>query len=117
MQISGKVIGVQETVIVNEKFKKREIWIEVPDDKFPQTIAIEFAQDKCGLLDDIAINEDVTIEFNLRGRQWKDKVFNTISGWKITAANHGEGHARPAKKTEPVVTKETFSDAADDLPF
>ena len=85
MQITGKVIKVQEAQKVSDTFTKREIWIETPDDKYPQTLSIEFTQDKVALLDNISINENVTIEINLRGRQWKDKdkVFNTIAGWKI----------------------------------
>lgn len=114
MTISGKVIAVKEIEKITETFSKRCLWVEVPDDKYPQTLSIEFAQDKCKLLDDIAINEDVTIEINLRGRQYKDKVFNTISGWKITAANHGEKHSRPVKKNEP---EYIMPDSNDDLPF
>lgn len=126
MQISGKVIGVKETETVTATFKKREIWLETPDDKYPQTIAIEFQQDKCALLDDIAINEDVTIDINIRGRQWKDKVFNTIAGWKITKAMKADesrmvkqgsmsSTGRAHEKVVPSV--QAMKDDIDDLPF
>ena len=115
MQVSGKVISVKETEKVSDKFAKREIWIETPDDKYPQTLSIEFTQDKCALLDEIAIGETVTIEINLRGRQWKDKVFNTIAGWKITVDKKAESNM--VKQVVMTKEPELITEDSNDLPF
>ena len=124
MQVSGKVIGVKETVTksssnTGKDFSKREIWIETPDDKYPQTLSIEFTQDKVALLDNISINENVTIEINLRGRQWKDKVFNTIAGWKITVdakPNESLMVKQESMTNSPVQIEDNIGDE-NDLPF
>ncbi len=117
MNVSGKVISVREKEQIGEKFSKRCIWIELPDDKYPQTINVEFQQDKCNLLDDISINDDVTIDVNLRGRLWINpknnvsSVFNTIVGWKITV---DKKETVSAKKQ--IKVNEPIGDS-DDLPF
>lgn len=59
------------------------------NDQYPQTIKIDFINDKCSLLDAVNIGDDVSVSINLRGREWEDtknleiKYFNQIQGWKI----------------------------------
>lgn len=87
MEITGKVKVVSDVIQVSDSFKKREL-VVTTDETYPQHILIEFAQDKCSLLDNIQINEDVIVHINLRGREWvnpqgETKYFNQIQGWKI----------------------------------
>jgi hypothetical protein len=89
--IKGKVTYVGETNQVSDKFSKREL-VVTTSDQYPQTILIEFNQDKCTLLDSISIGQDVEVEYNLRGRSWTNpqgeiKYFNTIQGWNIKVEN------------------------------
>ncbi len=88
MEIIGKIklIKATETIGTNG-FKKRDIIITT-DEQYPQVISIQFVQDKCAILDNYQIGQDVKIDFDLRGREWvnpqgKTKYFNTIQGWKI----------------------------------
>ena len=88
MEVKGKVKVVNDTQEVSASFKKRELVVTTTDENYPQHILIEFAQVKCSLLDNIQINEDVTVHINLRGREWvnpqgETKCFNQIQGWKI----------------------------------
>jgi Domain of unknown function (DUF3127) len=87
MEVSGKVKVVNAEQQVSEKFKKREL-VVTTEDTYPQDILIQFTQDKCSLLDNLLPGDDVTVHFNLRGREWSDpkggvKYFNTIEGWKL----------------------------------
>lgn len=87
MEVKGKVKVVNQTQEVSASFKKREL-VVTTEEQYPQHILIEFAQDKCSLLDNIQINEDVIVHINLRGREWvnpqgETKYFNQIQGWKI----------------------------------
>ena len=50
MEISGKVVMVNPKNQISEKFAKREIVVETQE-TYPQTILVEFHQDKCDLLD------------------------------------------------------------------
>ena len=85
--ITGKVYMIGQTQQISDKFSKREIAITT-EDKFPQTVLFQFSNDKCSLLDNVRVNDTVTINYNLRGRIWRgpdggEKIFNTIDGWNI----------------------------------
>ena len=54
MKIQGKVKVIGEVQVIGSKgFKKRELVITVPDEKYPQHILVEFIQDKTALLNDV----------------------------------------------------------------
>ena len=88
MEISGKVVMINPKNQISEKFAKREIVVETQE-TYPQTILVEFHQDKCDLLDQFAEGDQVKIGINLRGRKWVNpsdgiaRYFNTIVGWFI----------------------------------
>jgi len=83
-EIQGRVKHVGEMETIGAKgFTKREIVITTPEEKYPQDIKIDFVKDGCAKLDDIAIGDDVTIAFNIRGSEWKEKYFVNLQGWKI----------------------------------
>lgn len=89
--ITGKVYSVGQTNQISDKFSKREIAVTT-NDTYPQTILFQFSNDKCALLDNVKIGDNVTINYNLRGRTWRDnngieKIFNTVEGWSIVLAN------------------------------
>lgn len=75
-----KRIGSVESV--SDKFKKRELILEIPG-QYPQVVKFEFVQDKCGLLYAIRVGENINVHFNLNGREHNGNVYNTLQGWKI----------------------------------
>lgn len=84
MKIKGTVKQVTDTETVGEKgFQKRQIVVTIGDASYPQHIPVEFVQDKVDLLDDINAGEIVEIDINLRGREWNDKYYVSVQGWKI----------------------------------
>ena len=87
MEVSGKVKVVGGEQQVSPTFKKREL-VVTTDEQYPQSIMIEFVQDKCDLLNNVTIGEDVKVSINLGGREWvnpqgETKYFNSVKGWKI----------------------------------
>lgn len=87
MEVTGKVkmIGFEQQV--SASFKKRELVVTTAE-QYPQHILIEFAQDKCDLLNSLSEGQDVKVHINLRGREWvnpqgETKYFNQVQGWKI----------------------------------
>lgn len=108
MEIKGTLHKKEDTVIVSEKFKKREFIIKT-DSKYPEHLNCQLVNDKCFLLDKINNNDELTIHINLKGRLWTNKsgvevAFNTIDVWKIDNINALNNDIQPAA---PV----------DDLPF
>jgi hypothetical protein len=93
MEVTGKVKLIGQTIDVTDSFKKREI-VVTTEEQYPQHILIEFAQDKCSILDNYAVGNSVKVSINLRGREWTNpqgevKYFNQIQGWKIEKLSDG----------------------------
>ena len=104
-KLQANVKSVGETVAVSEKFSKRELVVEIPDDKYPQIVQFEATQDKCSLLDSIGAGQEVEITFALRGREWTNasgdtKVFNTLNLVRIEAVGAMPQPAQVAKEED-----------------
>jgi hypothetical protein len=125
MEVSGKVKVVGTEQQVSATFKKREL-VVTTDEQYPQTIMIEFAQDKCDLLNACAVGEEVKVSINLRGREWvnpqgETKYFNSLQGWRVEKVQQA---APTAQQMPPMPAAEAFAPATDfkeeehdDLPF
>lgn len=89
MNLKGKLIEINETQLVSNTFEKREFVVEYAENpQYPEYIKMEVIQDKCPLLDKFILNQEVSVEFNLKGRKWTDaqgqtKYFNCLQAWKI----------------------------------
>jgi hypothetical protein len=92
LQITGTIKRVEEIKTVGTaEFKTRELHL-VTEEQYPQTLAVQFVQDKVNAMDIFPLGTRVTIDVNLKGREWtnaegKITVFNTIQGWKIERAS------------------------------
>ena len=90
MEVQGTIKVIGETATFGATgFRKRELVITT-DEQYPQTIMVEFVQDKCDLLDKFEVGKNVKIGINLRGREWTNpqgetKYFNSIQGWNINS--------------------------------
>ncbi len=124
MEITGKIKLIDETKTYGAKgFRKREVVI-VTSEQYPQSILVEFIQDKCDLLNSFNVGQDVKISINIRGREWTNpqgevKYFNSIQGWRIEALSQGgEAELPPLDATDAFEAAGDLSDAEpDDLPF
>jgi len=115
MEVVGFIKKVLETQQVSEKFSKREVWVETTD-QYPQTLNIQFTQDKCAVLDGFKVGDSVKIGINLNGRTWtspqgEEKCFNTITGWRIEKEGSVSNNPVPPAPSVGVV------DEKGDLPF
>ena len=88
MEKKGKIKIIESTVQVSDKFKRRNV-VLTTEDKYPQDVIFEATQQNCELLDSFSIGDEVTIAFNLRGREWKGKYFNSLQVWKIALEAKG----------------------------
>lgn len=115
MEILGKIKLINQTQTFGSNgFRKREM-VVVTDEQYPQMIMVEFIQDKCDILNNYSVGEDVKVFINLRGREWINpegvaKYFNTIQGWRIekASAQNFVPHNQP---------NDLHSNEPDDLPF
>lgn len=130
MEILGKIKMIDTTKEVGSGgFKKRDV-VVVTDEQYPQSILVQFVQDKCDLLNNYNVGDDVKIGINLRGREWTNPqgetvYFNTIQGWNIFKQDTSKQSPAPQNPSavDAYETKTNTSQAnaneeeADDLPF
>jgi hypothetical protein len=132
MELSGKIKAIGAEQQVSPTFKKRELVVET-DEQYPQSIMIEFVQDKADLLNGLTVGQNVTVGINLGGREWvnpqgETKYFNSIKGWRIEKGidtNDLPAAAKVFNKNAPLLKGDManqFNDAQDqdfedDLPF
>jgi hypothetical protein len=121
MEIKGKVHEVTSTVQVTDSLKKRELILEyIENPQYPEYLKFEAIQDRCNLLDNVKVGDDIEVFFNLRGRPWTDKTgkktyFNSLQLWKINVlAGAGSNTTTPAY-APPADLSSTPEE--DDLPF
>ena len=124
MELQGKIklIGETQTFGANG-FRKREVVITT-EEQYPQSIMIEFTQDKSELLNAYSVGQNVKISINVRGREWvnpqgETKYFNSINGWRIESIDQSVSNEMPpmppADAFEPASDLKT--EEHDDLPF
>jgi len=120
--LTGKVKLIFEAKTFGSGFTVREFVVTVEDGKYPQDICLQFVQDKVSLLDTIEEGQEVTVSFDIRGREYNGRYFNNLQAWKIDA---GEGaSATPVTGADdekpPVSDKDVpadFDDYEDEIPF
>ena len=125
MEVSGSIKFIGEVKEISATFKKRELVIKT-DEQYPQTILIEFVQDKTDLLNNCKVGQNIKVNINLRGREWENpqtkeiKYFNTIQGWRIESIdnNVSSENIPPLDNLSPFESaSETSDEELDDLPF
>jgi hypothetical protein len=125
MEVIGKIKVISDEQQISPTFRKKEL-VVTTDEQYPQSIMIEFVQDKSDLLNSFSIGENVKVSINLGGREWvnpqgETKYFNSIKGWRIEKVGDA---AAPSSSAPPTPTAGTFptatnlnEDEPDDLPF
>jgi hypothetical protein len=123
-EITGKVIEIYPTVQVSDKFRKREFIIEKKEAGgtavFVDYLKFQLVQDKCDLINESFLQEEIKIWFNLKGNKWerdgKINYFTNLDVWKIEKASaSGREQNPPPNKTLEDIPPEI--DELSDLPF
>lgn len=137
MEINGRIKAIFETQKISDRFSKREFVLTIDENSpYPQYITFQLVQDKCSLLDNFSIGEEIKVFFNLKGREWKNpegqiKYFNTIEAWKIEKLNSSsvpltnsnnplQSHTSVSTPTYEMPQKPVFENPdsdINDLPF
>ena len=116
MEIQGELIVIGQTETIGAKGFQKRLTVIKTDEQYPQTIPVEFTQDKVSLLDNFKLGDIVKIGINLRGTEWKGKYFANIQGWQISKGEKEKsaGSFMPDRQIENVKAVQLQD---DDLPF
>ena len=126
MEATGKLRVIYETKQISERFTKRELVLEMVDGKYPQSVLFQLTGDRCAILDQFQVGDEVRLEFNLRGREWKNpqgeiKYFNSLDVWRIERARETAPSRRdpgePRLESSSPRLDEPRPRDLDDLPF
>jgi len=123
-EITGRVIDIFPVNQVSDKFKKREFVIEKKDSGgaavFIDYIKFQLIQDKCDLINESFLNEEVKIWFNLKGNKWerdgKINYFTNLDAWKIEKTSE-PGRSQNNPPNNPLEDAPPEIDELSDLPF
>lgn len=121
MDITGILKLKTEAQQVSDKFRKREFVLTDNSSQYPQHISFQLTQDKCSLLDQYNVGDEIKVHFNLRGREWTSpkgeiKYFNTLEAWRIEGGSAGAAKNSSASMNDVAATF-TAASQEDDLPF
>ena len=88
LKIKGTVYKVSQEEVKSEKFKKRDVILEVIEGTYKQYLTVQFSNAKCDLLNNVRQGDMISVSINLKGRLWTgndgvEKSFNTFEGWQI----------------------------------
>ncbi len=118
-ELTGKVKLVQDAKVISDKFTVREFVVTVEDGKYPQDIALQVVNDKVSLLDSLQEGQEVTVNFDIRGREYNGRYFNNLQAWKIDSGEAAAAPAAPAGDDRPPIPddSEAPGEFDDDIPF
>jgi hypothetical protein len=122
-EITGKIIDIMPVNQVSDKFRKREFVIEKKETGgsavFVDYIKFQLVQDKCDLINESYLNEEVRIWFNLKGNKWERdgriNYFTNLDAWKIEKADDSGTDQHIPQSTLEDIPPEI--DDLSDLPF
>lgn len=118
--LTGKLHAILELQNVSETFQKREFIVETVENssgrEFIELIKFQLLQDKCGIIENYKIGDNIKVSFNIRGRKWekdgKTSYFTNLDAWKIEPTETEEEDFIP-----PFDENSNYEDDIDDVPF
>jgi competence transcription factor ComK len=108
LTIKGAIKLINEVKVISDRFSVREFVITTFDSKYPQDILFQAVNDKMDMVAPLKVSHVVDVSFNLRGREFNGRYYNTLDVWKVT---HDKEFVDPAA---PSVQPQSEQ---DDLPF
>lgn len=115
MELQGEIIIIGQTETFGAKgFKKRQLVIKT-DSQYPQTIPVDFTQDKCSILDSYEVGQFVNVSINVQGSEWQGKYYVNLQAWKIDKGEREKSASSFMPDRQAEVTQ--IEDEDDDLPF
>jgi hypothetical protein len=122
MEVIGTIKEVFATQTISEKFKKREFVLTTDGSTpYPQHISFQVTKDNCDKLNSYSTGDEVSVHFNLKGREWSGpngvKYFNTLEAWAIKGVSQFTKPAPNVQAENHAFVNNSNKNDNDDLPF
>ena len=112
--LTGKIKVILDPKTFGSGFTVREFVVTVEDGKYPQDICLQFVQDKVSLLDSVQTGQEVTVSFDIRGRESNGRYFNNLQAWRIQPTEASNNDRPPVSDSD---VPADFDEYEDDIPF
>ncbi|MEQ1828649.1 MAG: DUF3127 domain-containing protein [Pirellula sp.] len=114
-KIRGTVHVKEDTKTFGQKgFRKRLVVLEQQNGRFSNFIPLEFTNDACDLVDDLAIGDEIDVTYRLSGRKWQKDPMSEVK-YFLSAEAMGfkkVGAGGPGQDEDDL--NDAFSEAAAD---
>lgn len=118
MELQGKIVSVLPEQRFNGKNGEvvKNFFILETKEQYPQKIKFEvFGEDKWKAMG-VAVGQDVSVQFDIKGAEWQGKYFVNLQAWKVTAI--GGGAQQQNNQPSPQQNQESQQNEDDsNLPF
>ena len=114
LQVTGELYKVFPTEQKTELFQAREFVLLIPGN-YPQYAKFQLVQHRTALIDLYREGQEITVHFDLRGREWTNKEGKKVYFTTLQAQAPASTPA-PAQEPAPAEVAEA-TEADDDLPF
>ena len=136
-EITGKLIAINDTQQVSERFKKREFVLETSEEingnVYTNYAKMQLVQNKCDIIDNFNEGDTIKVNFNIKGNKWerdgKVNYITNLDAWRIEHTQ--QANTEQAAPASPAYTNVSNNapaqgadtnynpspESADDLPF
>ena len=83
LTMKGAIKLINPINVISDKFSVREFVITTLDEKYPQDVIFQAVNDKMDIIAPYGQGQEVTVSFNVRGREYNGKYYNTLDAWKV----------------------------------
>ena len=112
LSLTGFIDKILPEQKISDTFTKRELILET-EEKYPQKVKIEFINSGINSLMDKKEGQQVKVCFNVRGREWNEKYFVSLNGWRIELLADTSAEPEP----EEIMSNPETGPYSDELPF
>jgi len=114
-EATGKLKVIFDTQTFPSGFTKREFVVTTGDENYPQDLKFEIIKDKCSWLDKFEAGQDVTVHFDIRGNEFKDKYYVNLNCWKILGGGGSGSGSSSAPAQSSAHESSQLEPSPDDL--
>lgn len=89
LQINGRITFIGNAETISDKFSKRIFVLDVVDGQYTKKVCMQFVNDKMSKLDNLPLNTEVLVKFNLESREHGGKWYTNATAWYLSKENAG----------------------------
>ena len=114
MNVKGKIKSVGNTEQKSAKFAVRTFVLEL-EGKYPELVEFQLVNNNTFLINPFKEGQEVDVYFNLKGREYNGRVYNSLQAWKIEGEPNTNLDDSTTQEHAPQTEPQTKGD--EDLPF